>query len=188
MKELECSTLQGLMNEAYERWQSHNDWSHDAFRDSLSELEKIAVHSGNLNFQVENGGFSQWHFNQYYTPEVLQFLIELCDDLVGLNGVDVDAQSVNSVKCLLETVGERLDDYEYDKNEPCDYCQYGCDCAADEEADEDEDQWDFCSCECECIEEPYFEGLDDEFYKHNYAFMESVEAYLNHKLGVKTEA
>ena len=89
MAELECPTIQDLMNTAYERWQKNDDWSKDDFRVSLDAWEKIAVHTGNLNYQVENGGFSQWYFNNYYTPEVLDFLIELCDTVMKNENKDV---------------------------------------------------------------------------------------------------
>ena len=66
--------IQELMDAAYKRWQDHNEsvdnnynlqWDQQQFWDQLSEAEEIAVYVGNLNYQVENGGFQQWVDNGY---------------------------------------------------------------------------------------------------------------------------
>ena len=53
------------MNEAYAMWKTHKEWSIDEFFDHLSFIQRVAVALGNLNYQVGNGGFSQWGFNGY---------------------------------------------------------------------------------------------------------------------------
>jgi len=40
--------------------------THQNFLDALSEAERIAVVFGNLNYQIGNGGISQWIGNNYY--------------------------------------------------------------------------------------------------------------------------
>jgi hypothetical protein len=42
--------------------------------DALTPQERFATCTGNLNYQVENGGFGQWVFNGYATPETVAFL------------------------------------------------------------------------------------------------------------------
>jgi hypothetical protein len=54
---------QKLMNEAYA---SFKKLSYDEFINQLDEKHKVAVILGNLNYQVGNGGFSQWYYNNYH--------------------------------------------------------------------------------------------------------------------------
>jgi len=62
---------QKLMDEAYEIWQKEENekWSFEDFiinvRDTLGDLHYFAVISGKMNQQVENGGWFQWHDNEY---------------------------------------------------------------------------------------------------------------------------
>jgi len=59
---------QDLMDESYDLWQSEEgkNWNHKDFLDNLpSVVHKYAVILGNLNQQVENGGFEQWYGNNY---------------------------------------------------------------------------------------------------------------------------
>jgi hypothetical protein len=60
----EFPKMQQLMDQAYERWQANN-WSQAEFWAQLSYPERVTVFVGNLNYQVENGGFYQWHDNGY---------------------------------------------------------------------------------------------------------------------------
>lgn len=80
MKEATTDKTQELMDAAYNRWQK-NHWSQEDFWAQLSPREKVAVYVGNLNNQVCNGGFSQWHFNGYSncSDELLQILPRLGD-------------------------------------------------------------------------------------------------------------
>jgi hypothetical protein len=57
-------TAQAVMNGAYEKWQK--GWSYENFLDHLTYLERCVVVMGNLNYQVENGGFMQWYDNGYH--------------------------------------------------------------------------------------------------------------------------
>jgi hypothetical protein len=69
---------QSLMDKAYDRWQNKG-WSKEEFHDSLDAKERFAVHTGNFNYQVENGGFVQWWDNRYGTPATVDFLLRACD-------------------------------------------------------------------------------------------------------------
>lgn len=71
---------QTLMNEAYDLWQKHKDWDKRKFITSLDYLPKLAVILGNLNYQVCNGGFSQWEFNGYKKVHS-SFLLDLIDEI-----------------------------------------------------------------------------------------------------------
>lgn len=62
---------QRLMNQAYKRWQKGGDLENvprEDFYGKLEEPHRMAVVFGNLNYQVENGGFDQWFFNGYGEP------------------------------------------------------------------------------------------------------------------------
>ena len=56
---------QAVMNRAYDLWQKYPDWTYSEFIDELSPADRSVVLIGNLNYQVENGGFSQWLTNGY---------------------------------------------------------------------------------------------------------------------------
>lgn len=66
---------------AYQRWQAQSGWSKQDFWDQLSAQERVAVFVSNLAGQVNNGGFLQWHDNDYATPETLGFMMRLCKRL-----------------------------------------------------------------------------------------------------------
>ncbi len=60
---------QELMNNAYEKWNNNQEWDLDEFFNSLNYEEKIAVAVGDLNYQVENGGWYQYYDNGYFDVE-----------------------------------------------------------------------------------------------------------------------
>lgn len=66
-----------LMDAAYDRWQADHRMSKEDFWDQLSADERLAVFTGNFNYQVCNGGFSQWDGNDYATEEVVGYLDRL---------------------------------------------------------------------------------------------------------------
>lgn len=67
--------FQATMDGAYNRWQNSKGMTKQEFWDQLNADERIAVFCGNLNYQVENGGFSQWLDNGYATDETISFLL-----------------------------------------------------------------------------------------------------------------
>ncbi len=85
--------IQTAMNKAYDRWQKHqvtttgtmpedtqsSTWSKQMFWDHLDADERFAVFIGNFNYQVENGGFTQWLSNGYAEDEIVSFLHRACD-------------------------------------------------------------------------------------------------------------
>lgn len=75
--------FQATMDRAYDRWQAAQGMSQQAFWDQLSYPERIAVYAGNLNYQVENGGFIQWMDNNYAKTEVVSFLTRTLERMTG---------------------------------------------------------------------------------------------------------
>lgn len=60
------TTIQSLMNQAYDFWKNEGkELDYNDFIKALPEKQAQAVIIGNLNYQVENGGFSQWAANGY---------------------------------------------------------------------------------------------------------------------------
>ena len=57
------------MDEAYDLWRKE-DWDKDQFFDHLNYVQRVAVALGNMNYQVNNGGWSQWYFNGYADTHV----------------------------------------------------------------------------------------------------------------------
>lgn len=68
------SKHQEIMDHAYHAWGHHQEWSQEEFLDQLNAVERFAVHTGNLNYQVENGGWAQWADNGYASDETVAYL------------------------------------------------------------------------------------------------------------------
>lgn len=76
------SIHQSLVDKAYDRWRDEwKDLSYEEFISRLPERERFAVLTGNLNYQVENGGFSQWAENGFLStaPTLLDLLKRYAD-------------------------------------------------------------------------------------------------------------
>jgi hypothetical protein len=71
----QVSKHDALMNAAYDRFDS--SMSREEFLAQLGPVEYEAVIVGNLNYQVQNGGFMQWVDNQYYTPDTAASLARI---------------------------------------------------------------------------------------------------------------
>lgn len=100
METVTASKWQTLMDEAYAAWPCDaegNKKSYSDFIASLSGVRRAAVLLGNLNYQVQNGGFIQWIDNRYIdeiglvfdalgvisgdaTKEVVDILLDLNDE------------------------------------------------------------------------------------------------------------
>lgn len=96
--------IQALMNAAYDRYQ--NGWSKQQFNDQLDAKERIAVFIGNMNYQVGNGGFSQWMYNRYATEETV--------GLIERKLQEVNSPEAQVVLHLLEIVRRNAVDYGWD--------------------------------------------------------------------------
>lgn len=60
---MEYPKMQAVMDEAYKKFEP--DMGLKDFYSTLTDKETSAVLLGNLNYQVENGGFIQWYDNGY---------------------------------------------------------------------------------------------------------------------------
>lgn len=76
----ENTVWQKIMDKAYENYGA--GMSYRQFIESLPEIERNAVLLGNLNCQVENGGFSQFISNGYIlaSSDLVAFLEELSEE------------------------------------------------------------------------------------------------------------
>lgn len=92
------SLHQSLMDSAYDKWETG---SYHEFLMRLDFLERSAVVLGNLNYQVENGGFSQWMFNGYNEGSL--FLTFVLDD--------INTEISKQVKGLVVEAMHRFNDY-----------------------------------------------------------------------------
>jgi hypothetical protein len=137
------------------------------FWNQLSFVEKVAVFTGNLNYQVENGGFMQWVYNGYS---------ECHYELVDILENHIKTESSIAVARMVETAIERNQDDNYD----CDYCRYGCDCELEVYEDEDGNEYEDydCFCNCECSE-ANCDDLDTNFYKLNEQLLKDIQEWLD---------
>ena len=80
---MELKMLQTAMNVAYERWQYGNlsGYNQRDFYMNLTDVERAACLLGNLNYQVENGGWAQWWGNGYASAS--SFWIEGVIEQIG---------------------------------------------------------------------------------------------------------
>jgi hypothetical protein len=63
------------MDEFYSEWQKEENRGKDKWDilGGFSEAHQIAVVFGNFNYQVENGGLSQWIYNRYFNSDAEKF-------------------------------------------------------------------------------------------------------------------
>ena len=149
-------TTQVLMDRAYKKWT--DGLSHDEFRATLDNEEKVAVHFGNLNYQVENGGFQQWYGNQFYTPEVMQYLMVMCRDVLPQN------ETIKIVSGMLLNVNKVLTEIKKSREVQNTYLSW------DEEYSE-------CKGEIDSLYKE-LEIYNNQYYDCNKVLLETVEIYL----------
>ena len=67
--------IQSLMDEVYGEWKKdgNRDKGKWDILEGFSEAHQIAVVFGNFNYQVENGGISQWIYNGYFHDDAEKF-------------------------------------------------------------------------------------------------------------------
>jgi hypothetical protein len=154
---------QELMNSAYDKYA--DELSHEAWMKILTPLEQKAVVLGNLNYQVENGGFVQWVDNGYYldSPLVIECLKEIGTELaLRVLAMVEDVLSETNPHATREGFGGKywLCELE-DRSRPYWF----------NDDDEDNDGY----------EEPThssFSNHDEEYYKINEQLMVEMEEYL----------
>lgn len=102
---------QFIMTNAYYNWGKNT--SREKFLSDLTPYEKLAVIFGNFNYQVQNGGFSQWVFNNYDSDiDGSEEFIENCD----FDKKDVFErmfENYRSIKSSLDSLNE-YDDFYYE--------------------------------------------------------------------------
>lgn len=175
-------TLQGLMDKAYAKWQKGGDLegkSDAEFVAALDDMQELAVRVGNLNYQVENGGFSQWFSNSYGKRD-LAWLLDFFSKHSEYAAFQWAHGLLSKVDKIAEGPFEIACDYcggsgdqEYDddetgetKTEPCDYCHGD---GTVEVTDIDE------------VEGDLFDKEDDEFYQRNGELLAATEKYVSGK-------
>jgi len=166
MSEEKYPVWQRLMDKAYSKWEKEN-WSTKEFiQEHCSDLERKAVLLGNLNYQVENGGFEQWVDNGYgyFWRDTIKVLREI--------GTENAVKTINLINRFSQYINEYADGYDYWHTETeTDYVSY---------YDEDEDEW----LEGETEEEvnPGWDIANEsssEYYEFNQFLMGEIENFLN---------
>lgn len=104
--------IQALMDEAYADWQKEENRGKDKWDilGGFSEAHHVAVVLGNFNYQVENGGISQWIYNGYFHDDA--------DRLIKY--LEIGAESDERCRTILKSI-TTLDQYANETN--CD--RYG---------------------------------------------------------------
>jgi hypothetical protein len=194
MTKKQIDKTQDLMDAAYDRWTEGDlkGTSRYEFLSLLDDTTRFAVVLGNLNYQVENGGWCQWVGNGYCVS--YPFVLEALEAL----GTPI----AKKVTAMVETVGLSLEQDVLDGDSESDgsMCNYWNEEASGEYEEQcwscngsgendGYDPDDACSDE-ECkvcggdgmtYEEntpPSFSDECDAFYKINEKFMVEVENFL----------
>lgn len=99
------------MTNAYDNWGKNT--SREEFLSDLAPYEKLAVIFGNFNYQVQNGGFFQWVFNNYDSDiDDLEEFIENCD----FDKKDVFERMFENYRCIKASLDNLngYDDFYYE--------------------------------------------------------------------------
>ena len=99
------------MTNAYDNWGKNT--SREEFLSDLTPYEKLAVIFGNFNYQVQNGGFFQWVFNNYDSDiDDLEEFIENCD----FDKKDVFERMFENYRCIKASLDNLngYDDFYYE--------------------------------------------------------------------------
>ena len=188
---------QELMDEAYDRWKKGGDLENTSrivFLDKLTTHQRMAVVLGNMNYQVENGGWNQWVDNGYCTsyPHLMDALETLGTD------------NAKKIITMLDTIGDDLrddvisgtcndggcggtyfnDDKYGEQEEDC----YNCngEGTVSEWNDDTENDEDITCEQCggdgvitEEMSAPDYDELTSKFYDINDKFMEECNEFLS---------
>lgn len=148
---METQNWQALMNVAYDRWHK-NEWSYEEMLDACTQSEREAVLLGNLNYQVNNGGFIQWVDNGYATR-----IAEVVDVLESVGG-----STISNIISMLNRVYPYLNEGFKNKG-----------CAGEYFLRMDDEEYEDMIAD--------LDELDSRFYAANEEFMVVVVAYFSTK-------
>lgn len=161
---MEYPILEKIMESAYNKW-DHNSQTHPEFFDSLTDVEKKVVAIGNLNYQVENGGFTQYVENGLFHHSAYETLRSFLDE--------IGTKESNEVLSILFFLAPDVDLNAESKGCMGSYWCYEKDEGAwnDDDDDEDYDPYDRILGICKT--------LDKRFYKVNDALLASAEEHFS---------
>lgn len=157
-------TWQKLMDTAYEKWPEKT--TKREFLKLLTEPERAAVLLGNANYQIENGGHTQWVDNGYALSGY--DLLDVLADLAGAPTTNPEAATVirewrRQIRALLAYVDMGVKDRGFH-----DYWLH------DDDYDAEDGEGDYDS-----PGQVYARSLDDWYYGTvQPALVPAVEAYL----------
>lgn len=149
---MDLPVLESIMEAAYDRYPKDKT----PFFSVLTPREKKVVALGNLNYQVENGGFHQWVSNGYCNRASVKALREILPE-IGTDEAKAVLEMVNEVAEMVDLEAEDngcFGSYWLSDSDPHDY-------------DDDDDYEDDCG--------PSLDHLDTAFYKINNALMTQAE-------------
>lgn len=167
IEEVKNEVHQRLMDEAYELWRGENeDLNYKKFlnlvKEKLGETHFFAVITGNMNYQVENGGFTQW-FDNGYAEDTIEELIKFFENAFDGNDViDKTIQVLREIQDQIEWVERGKDIIERQVND-----------------------YDYTDVFERALEDELNQNLerqDSYFYKFNEELMEILEEFFKSKL------
>jgi hypothetical protein len=141
-------------------------WSKETFWAQLGERELIAVLTGNMNYQVENGGWLQWCDNGY---------VQCAGELESILRESIGTKTAIEVADMVARVAHAWEQFQSDKDETPGIAFCCCDDEDECDCETEDDIWQAAHDEFSSVTEP----LDTRFYQINEQLMEDVEKFLN---------
>lgn len=170
----ENSITQKLMDEVYTKWNTEEYRTMDRLEvigNFFTPVHRAAIQLGNMNYQVNNGGWSQWHLNGY--SEDLEDIIEIAKKgtAQGIKYFDTLLQILTDIEALGEPK-----DYNDTEECTCSYCS-GHGTITDYNEDDEEIEVDCPECGGEGTWEEDIDGeeeyrsllndFDNKYYEFN---------------------
>lgn len=154
---------ESLINEFHDYWEA-NPGDRVAVLSEVSERHQAAVRLGKLNYQVENGGFSQWEDNGYGIDA--EALLDICE-----RGISLGLENFKELKGILKKFMNMPAYKSETEEESCDNCN-----GVGHHGDEDDESYEENMCEnCYGTGEVANEYNND--YERNSIFEEVTDAY-----------
>lgn len=120
---------QQLMDTAFTFWREHGETkSFMWFVESIPPIQQAAVMIGTMNYQVENGGWAQWHYNDYFRcAKMLKEVLTTMDDRPAITAArTIILQAIRLIHLIPEEprLDDDITDRVYAKLEPLDAKYY----------------------------------------------------------------
>jgi len=174
--------IQDIMDKAYNIWHlpENQDIPQEDFMELLPKNIRKVVAYGNLNYQVCNGGFSQYFYNDYYSylPTVMNFLRQLnTKTSEKVLGILSKVRSVYSQILIQREKEKRISHAGLENWE-----RREIEVLFEDSTEEEEEEFDVPDLDIEAMLFESLDKFDDQFYELNERLLKEAQKYvMTHK-------